>query len=88
MQIENVSTLTNAKVPKKASGPSLTRNLMIGLISGLMLCALITVIALFTDTKVKTEDEIKKIFDYPIIGMIPDFEINETKKEAEEDDEE
>ena len=29
---------------------------------------------LLTDTKVKTE-EVKTIFDYPIIGVIPEFKV-------------
>ncbi len=84
MQIENVTTLTEAKVPTKKSGPSTMKNTMIGGLLGLVICGLITVIQLFTDTKVKTEDEVKKIFDYPIIGSIPDFEIRD--KEVNEDE--
>ena len=83
MQIENVTTLTDAKVPQKKSGPSGLKNTAIGGIIGLLICAVITVIQLFTDTMVKTEEEVKKIFDYPVIGSIPDFEIKEM--EAEED---
>lgn len=85
MQIENVTTLTEAKVPQKKSGPSTIRNLMIGGVAGLLICALITVINLFTDTKVKTEEEVKKIFDYPIIGSIPDFEIKDKEVDTDDD---
>ncbi len=84
MQIENVTTLTEAKIPEKKSGPSTFKNTLIGALLGLMLCAALTVLQLFTDTKIKTEDEVKKIFDYPIIGNIPDFEIK--SGEVEEDD--
>lgn len=83
MQIENVTTLTDAKVPEKKSGPSTLKNTAIGGALGLLICAAIVVLQLFTDTKVKTEEEVKKIFDYPIIGSIPDFEIKDT--EADED---
>ncbi len=85
MQIENVTTLTDAKIPDRKSGPSTMKNTTIGGLLGLMICGIITVIQLFTDTKVKTEEEVKKIFDYPIIGSIPDFEIKDT--EVDEDDE-
>ena len=83
MQIENVTKLTDAKVPEKKSGPSTLKNTAIGGAIGLLICAAIVVLQLFTDTKVKTEEEVKKIFDYPIIGSIPDFEIKDT--EADED---
>ena len=86
MQIENVTTLTNAKVPTRKSGPSTTRNTAIGGLIGLLICGVITMVQLLTDTKVKTEEEVKKIFDYPIIGSIPDFEIND-KEDVENDNE-
>ena len=84
MRIENVTTLTDAKVPEKKSGPSTIKNTMIGAALGLFICAILTVILLFTDTKVKSEDEVKKIFpDYPIIGTVPIFEIDEGATEDE-----
>ena len=86
MQIENVTTLTDAKIPTKKSGPSTLKNTAIGGILGILICGIITVIQLLTDTKVKTEDEVKKIFDYPIIGSIPDFEISD-KEDLSYDDE-
>ena len=86
MQIENVTTLTDAKVPTRKSGPSTMRNVAIGGFIGLLICGVITIIQLLTDTQVKTEEEVKKIFDYPIIGNIPDFEVNE-KEESIDDDE-
>ena len=85
MQIENVTTLTDAKVPQKKSGPSTLKNTMIGGLLGLVICGIITVLQLFTDTKVKTEEEVKKIFDYPIIGSIPDFEIKDTEDDEDVD---
>ena len=62
------------------------RNTMIGGIAGLLICAAITFLQLFTDTKVKTEEEVKKIFDYPIIGSIPDFEIKDGEAEDDVDE--
>ncbi len=85
MQVENVTTLSNAKIPTRKSGPSTTRNTAIGGLIGLVICGIITVIQLLTDTKVKTEDEVKKIFDYPIIGSIPDFEIRDTEVDADDE---
>ena len=84
MQIENVTTLSQAKVPTKKSGPSTLRNVAVGGIIGVLLCGIYAAISLLTDTKVKTEEEVKKIFDYPIIGNIPDFEV--INKEVEEDE--
>ena len=85
MQIENVTTLTEAKIPQKKSGPSTIKNVAIGGLIGLVICGIITLISLFTDTKVKTEEEVKQIFDYPIIGSIPYFEIKEAEEEVDDD---
>ena len=85
MQIENVTTLTEAKIPQKKSGPSTTKNVAIGGLIGLVICGIITLISLFTDTKVKTEEEVKQIFNYPIIGSIPYFEIKEAEEEIDDD---
>ena len=57
MQIENVTTLTDAKVPTRKSGPSTMRNVAIGGFIGLLICGVITIIQLLTDTQVKTEEE-------------------------------
>ena len=80
MQIENVTILNNAKVPTVPSGPSATKNTAIGAAIGIMICGAYTVIKVLTDTKVKTEEEVKKIFDYPIIGVIPEFDAEEGGK--------
>lgn len=80
MDVQNVSILNDAKVPTRKSSPSNTKWGMIGGLVGLVLCAVITIIKVLTDTKVKTEEEVKQIFnDYPIIASIPDFEIKEAE---------
>lgn len=84
MKIENVATLSEAKVPEKKSGPSVLRNVAIGLVAGLLICGLITIYILMTDTLVTTEEEVKQIFDYPIIGSIPDFEIRNKEADSNE----
>lgn len=80
MQVENVTILNNAKVPTKPSGPSLMKNTALGMIVGFVICMAYAVIKLLTDTKVKTEEDVKKIFDYPVIGIIPEFKVEEGGK--------
>ena len=80
--VQNVSILNRAKVPEKKSYPSGFKFTAIGGCVGVVISGIIVLIKLFTDTKVKTEDEVKAIFDYPIIGTIPDFEV----KEEQDDD--
>lgn len=80
MQIENVTSLSEAKVPAKKSGPSTTKNCALGLVMGIVICGAIAVITLLTDTKIKSEDDVKMIFDSDkvhIIGNIPELDIKE-----------
>lgn len=84
--VKNVSILNKAKVPEKKSGPSGLKYTAIGGCIGLLISALVVMIKLLADTKVKTEDEVKEIFDYPIIGTIPDFEVADEQEEIMEEE--
>lgn len=77
MQIDNVTVLNRAEVPKSESGPSVIKYTALGGGAGLFISAIIVLISYLKDTKVKDEEDIKKIFDYPIIGKIPNFEVKE-----------
>ena len=81
MSVENVTVLNSAKIPTKPSGPSTLKNTAIGMMIGAVLCGIYAVIVLLTDTKVKTEEDVKKIFDYPVIGVIPEFKVEERCKD-------
>lgn len=81
MSVENVTVLNSAKIPTKPSGPSTLKNTAIGMMIGAVLCGIYAVIVLLTDTKVKTEEDVKKIFDYPVIGIIPEFKVEERGKD-------
>lgn len=80
MSVENVTVLNSAKIPTKPSGPSVLKNTAIGMMVGAVLCGIYAVVVLLTDTKVKTEEDVKKIFDYPVIGIIPEFKVEERGK--------
>lgn len=84
--IRNVTILNRAKIPEKKSSPSITMYTAIGGLIGLTISLAIVVIISITDTKVKTEEELKQIFDYPIIGATPNFEINDKENEAYSED--
>lgn len=74
MKIENVTTLTSAKTPTSKSGSN-NKYISIGAIIAAVISIIMVLIIYFTDSKVKTEDEVKQIFDkYPIIGSIPEFD--------------
>ena len=79
MHVDNVTVLNVAKVPTVPSSPNTMTNVAIGVVIGMVICALITIIKVLTDTKIKSEDEVKAILDYPIIATIPEFDTDENK---------
>lgn len=77
MKIENVTVLDRAKVPTSPSSPSVSKNALLGILVGIILCGAFTIYKVLTDTKIKTEEELKNVLDYPIIGVIPDYDFDQ-----------
>lgn len=86
MNVSNVTVLNEAKVPTCKSGPSNAKNAGIGFAVGFMISALIVVIKTLKDTKIKTEDEVRAIFDYPIIGVIPNVDLSKYNRGGADSD--
>lgn len=86
MNVSNVTVLNEAKIPEEKSGPSNIKNSLIGLAIGIILSGIMLTIRVLTDTKVKTEEEVRAIFDYPIIGVIPDVDLSKYNKGDRSDD--
>ena len=80
MNVSNITILNEAKVPTEKSGPSNIKNAAIGFMAGFVISVLIVVIRTLKDTKVKTEEEVRAIFDYPIIGVIPNVDLSKYNK--------
>ena len=75
MRKNAVKCLTS--VPKAEKMPSgLVKNTMIGAVAGLVISVVIVVIAVLTDTKVRTESDLKEAFaDIPVIGTVPKWNL-------------
>lgn len=86
MNASNVTVLNEAKVPTHKSGPSNIKNAGIGFAVGFMISVLIVVIKTLKDTKIKTEDEVRAIFDYPIIGVIPNVDLSKYNRGGADSD--
>lgn len=83
MAINNITILNSARVPLQPSGPNVWKNTVIAALFGAVLCGVYAVYVLLTDTKVKSEEDVKKIFDYPIIGVIPEFKVEDVNDYGE-----
>ena len=91
MNVDNVSVLTVAEVvtdPNPVS-PNVELNIAIGIILGLMIGVGIAFLIDYLDTTVKTEKDIEKHIDIPIIGSISTVERVDLREEksTENDDE-
>ena len=72
MKVDNVQILDGATLPEKPSSPNIKKNTAIGVILGLVLGVMISIFKELADTTIKSQDEINKYFDLPVIGIIPD----------------
>ncbi len=72
MKVDNVQILDGATLPEKPSSPNIKKNTAIGVVLGLILGAMISIIKELADTTIKSQDDINKYFDLPVIGIIPD----------------
>ncbi|WP_373899184.1 YveK family protein [Haloimpatiens sp. FM7315] len=71
----NVQMLDKAQIPENPVKPRKLLNTLIAFFIGLMLSLGLTFLLEYMDNTVKTEEDIKKILDLPVIGVIPDHEV-------------
>lgn len=76
----SVETIGNAKVPTSAAGPSVKKYTIIGALGGFILAAVIVIIRKLLDNCINSADDIKNKFNIPVLGEIPDLEMDD--KEA------
>ena len=72
MKVDNVQILDGATLPEKPSSPNIKKNTAIGVVLGLILGVMISIFKEISDTTIKSQDDINKYFDLPVIGIIPD----------------
>lgn len=70
MNVNNVSVLSPAEIPLSSVSPNLTLNISVGFIVGILLAIAITLFLELFDNKVRTEMDIERILDLPILGPV------------------
>jgi capsular polysaccharide biosynthesis protein len=73
MQVENVQTIDVAEAPINPIKPNKRMNIAIAFVLGFMLGAGIIFLIEYLDTTVKTPEDVKRITQLPVIGIIPVF---------------
>lgn len=76
MNIDNVNILSKAKVVENPAPvkPKPLLNMAIGLVVGVMLAVGIAFLLEYLDNTIKTEDEIMKLLEVPVLGVIAKME--------------
>ena len=71
MNFDNVNILAPALIPSNPVSPRLVTNAGIGFIIGTMAGIFVAFLADFLDKTVKSEQEVEKLINLPVLGMIP-----------------
>lgn len=80
--VEGSSTkiIDYAKVPVTPSSPNISKNCTIGAMIGAMLMLAYVTVRFLLDVRIKDEDDINALFDIPVLGQIPVFVAEGTKR--------
>ena len=68
------SIIDYAKVPEKRSSPSYSRNAVLGALLGGILAAAYVTLRCLMDVRIKEEEDLAALFDYPVLGQVPHFD--------------
>lgn len=74
-QYGQTKTIHAAKVPYAPYSPNNMQNTLIGLVAGLALSCVISILLELIDTRIKADDDIQEMYNIPVFAEIPDFEI-------------
>jgi len=76
----SVKIVDYAAVPDSPFTPNFSRNAVLGFVAGFLLVALILMLVDVFDMRIKSEEDLEKLSDIPILGTIPDFSQNNKDK--------
>ena len=65
--------IDEARVPTRRSSPSYTVNTIVGVLLGGLLSAMTFVLMHLLDVRIKSEEDLKKICEVPVLGVIPNL---------------
>lgn len=73
--VEGSSTkiIDYAKVPQNPYSPSYRRNVLTGALLGMMLAGAYVVLRTLLDKRIKGEEDLERLSDLPVLGIIPEF---------------
>lgn len=68
-----------AKVPEAPHTPSIMKNTVLGAFMGILAAMAVIVLTVLLDVRVKSEADLRKLSDAPVLGVIPDYDMDYKK---------
>jgi succinoglycan biosynthesis transport protein ExoP len=82
MNMENVQVIDTARVPGSPIRPKTMQNIVIAALLGLMLGLGVVFLIEFLDNTIKTQEDVEKHLQLPVIGRIPQFDDEKSRKKS------
>ncbi len=80
MEGSSVKVVDYAKLPEVSSSPNVMKNTAMGFVLGVVVSLGIIFVMELMDTRIKSEDDLKKLLDYPVLGVIPEIIVDEPEE--------
>lgn len=80
LNMDNVQVIDTARTSYSPIRPNVKKNVALALVVGLMVGIVIVFVIEFLDNTIKTSEDIQKYLGLPVIGMIPSFDSDESKR--------
>lgn len=71
LQIDNIAILDEAKINETPVSPSLTKNIAIGILLGLVGSCGVVFVQFMLDTRIKNKDQVEQYLGVPALGVVP-----------------
>ena len=72
MEVTPPKIIEKGEIPTLKSGPSMTKNTLLGILIGLLISGGIVVVMIIMDDTIKCEDDIEKYLGIPMLASVPD----------------
>ena len=71
LNLKNIEIVDKAKLSYEPSGPNVKKNILIGAVAGFLIDALIVVLKVLTNTRLKSKEEAEKYLNLPVFCELP-----------------
>lgn len=83
MSVDNVKILSKASIPTFPLKPNILMNTAVAAVIGIMIAISISLLKVVLDRRIKTEQDVEKILELPVLGSIPVIDKVEMQKQRQ-----